>query len=136
MSEPTRQYEYYVEDGKQRVRLADGREVCDFCLAPDPPWSYPQAPMPIVGHAVITHSDDDWGACDGCHELIQRGTIGKLVRRAVEEQRRHVPEGTRLPDGIVRYPSLSQSLMLMRENVLRFMDARNGPPVRVSQKPA
>lgn len=126
---PSYQYERYTKGGKWRVRFADGREVCDFCLTPNPTWSYPTAPMPIQGHPVITASDDDWGVCNRCHELIKAGNIGALVRHAVDTQRQQVPPGTMLADGLVTYPSLGASYALMRENVLRFMDARNGPPV-------
>jgi hypothetical protein len=127
---PTHQYEHYTKDGKHRVRFADGREVCDFCLTPDPTWSYPTAPMPIAGHPVIGASD--WGVCDKCHELLKAGNIGALVRHAVAEQRRQVPPGTVLADGLVTYPPIGTAYAVMRENVLRFMDARNGPPTRAN----
>lgn len=129
---PTHEFVRYIgPDGESRVDFADGREVCDFCLTPDPPWEYPAAPMPITGHYLISRSDDSFGLCDTCHQLVQIGNIGRLVRWICEEQKRQMPAGTLLPDGFVAYPSLSIMLVQVRENVLRFLDARSGPPVRV-----
>lgn len=64
-------------------------EVCDFCLAPNPPWT-----IPLLEHATtvlayrdldVTSVDDDalWGACDECAELIRTRSIGKLRNRAL-----------------------------------------------------
>lgn len=117
-------YEHYLDDrGIERVRRRAGGEVCDFCLEPDPAWTYPAALMEVIGHPVITHSDDEWGACDECHRLIEAHDLGGLVERTVTMQPRHHP-----PDPLVRYPPLPLFRRLARRNILRFMDARTGPP--------
>jgi hypothetical protein len=96
--------------------------MCDFCLHPDVRWEYPATRMPVVGHALITHSEDEWGACDECKNLIEAHKLGPLVERCVKgQQEADFPaEYTTPPLAIMRRQ--------MRENLLRFMDARTGPP--------
>lgn len=65
--------------------------VCDFCLAPNPRWSFP-----LLEHATTTLFSPDimanvtavdvdawWGACDTCADLIRNRCIGKLRDRAL-----------------------------------------------------
>lgn len=122
-------YEIYVdEQGRRRARPRDHAIRCDFCLAtlavPDC-WTYPAAPMEIVGPEGRPYqaSDDDWAACQTCHELIAGSRIGELVERMVAEHPRNFPE----TEARV-YPPVSLRRRWARENLLRFMDARTGPP--------
>lgn len=77
----------------------------------------------IVGHEVVTHSDDPWGACDECHDLIEAGNTAQLVERMVERQPRHAPPGAICPP-------LPIMRRIMRANVRAFMAARTGPAER------
>jgi hypothetical protein len=118
------EYERYVDkDGKRRVRRRKGDEVCDFCLKPHPTWSYPAAPMEIVGHHAMSGSDDEWAACDECHALIEAHNLGGLVERVVAMQPVHRPA-----DDVIYYPPVPVARRKARQNLLRFMDARTGPP--------
>lgn len=96
--------------------------VCDFCLGPDPRWQYPAAPMPIQGHPLIDESDDEWCACDECKLLIEAHNLEGLLERCLElHMAMEIPADYRKPPrSVVR--------RTLRENLLRFMDARRGPP--------
>jgi hypothetical protein len=96
---------YVDEHGDFRVERAT--PVCDFCLAPNPAWEYPAAPVHIVGHPEITDSDDE---------------------RMVHQQRRNAPEGSIQDGAVLHYPSMAMSRRTCRHNVLSFFDARTGPP--------
>lgn len=116
-----------------QVFRKDGQEVCDFCLAPGPTWEFPAAPMPVHGHFVIGASVDEWAACDTCKELIVASKLGALIEHCVSTQRELWPTGTpgTLPSGargVVAHPPLPLHRRQMRENLLRFLDARTGPP--------
>lgn len=111
-------------DEHGRPVASTSQPVCDFCLALNPTWEYPAAPMPIQGHHTIDRSEDEFAACDECHRMIEQKSVGALVERMVTEQRRHLTEsGTAAlfkPVPIHRRES--------REILLRFFDARTGPP--------
>lgn len=111
----------FRDDGTLIMRRTDNVEVCDFCLTPGPTWEYPAAPMEIVGHPLIDRSDDEWGACDECHRLIEAHNIGALVERLVKVQGQHQIG----PD--VKLKPLPLARREARQNILRFMDARLGP---------
>lgn len=122
-------YDTFIDrDGKVAARSLLGHEVCDFCLTPHPTWEYPAALMEVVGHAVITHSNDEWGACDRCHAFIEAKNLQGLMRYAVRQQRKLYPPGS-AHGGAIAYRSLRESERLMMRNILRFMDARTGPAV-------
>jgi hypothetical protein len=103
--------------------------ICDFCLAPDPPWTYPAAPMELDS-AIFDASVDDFAVCDDCHQLIAAGDVAGLTLRIVQLQQVHVPPGTVIDGGLVTYPPQLIALERAKFNVLRFMDARTGPPTR------
>lgn len=102
------------------VETAPGQVVCDFCGAPSVAWSYPCGEMPIVGHHVITRTDDDWAACDNCHALIEAGNIDRMARAMVERQRKNVNNPAFIP-----LPR-RRALRNQRINLIRFMKARIG----------
>lgn len=122
---------YRDEDGQLHAYLPGG-PACDFCLTPfadvREAWTYPAAPMPVVGHPVITDSPDDWAACEICHKLIEAKRLGALVEWALAQQERMAPEGTIKGDHVVTYPPMAIRRRRFRENLLRFFDARTGPP--------
>lgn len=118
-------YVHYTEGGRQYVRRR-GQPVCDFCLAPwHDEWTYPAAPMPIVGGPVIGGSDDDFAVCEECHRLLQASRIGELVERIVTMQPINEP-----PNEWRTYKPKPIARRAARENVLRFLDARKAPPYR------
>jgi hypothetical protein len=96
--------------------------MCDFCLSRDVRWEYPAAPMDVTGHPFITHSHDEWAACDGCKDLLEAHKLGPLVERCIQGhlEAEKPAEWTEPPMSVMRRQ--------MRENLLRFMDARTGPP--------
>lgn len=113
--------------GHRLLSRVDEGYVCDFCLAPAPAWEYPCGPVPIAGVGPIGASEDEWGACDECHRLIEQASVGALVERIVTEQRRNIPPGTEHGGQVVAYPPLPIARRHARENVAAFMDARTGP---------
>ena len=131
MSPMSDDYNVY-EDGKgiRRTVLKGGRVVCDFCLAPNPGWTYPAGFTAIYGHHLIDVSDDEWGACDDCHVLIEAVNIEGLVERMAEMQPVHSP-----PDKQHVYPPLAVRRRISRQNVIAFFKARSGPAEHDSYPP-
>jgi hypothetical protein len=126
------EYEIYTDaKGRRRVRRPGGGIVCDWCLKPltfEEVWTYEVASMPIVGHPFITNSDDDWAACDECHDLIEAGDDEGLVRRMVEMQPIHSPED---PAHGKIYPPMVLRVVGAMRNVDEFKRARLPvPPYR------
>lgn len=102
--------------------------ICDFCLSPRPRWSYPTAPMEIVGGPIYTASQDDFAVCEDCHRLLAAGDILGLTERIIRWQPRYVPAGSVRDGGVVIYPHESARRASAMANILRFMDARRGLP--------
>lgn len=75
-------------DGTKVLEVAPGQEVCDFCLTPEPTWEYPCGPMsfPSMHPDDVNASDDEWAACDTCHELIEGGYMMRLAQHMVRTQ--------------------------------------------------
>lgn len=61
--------------------------VCDFCLKPDPRWSF-DGPDPaagvqeVAGQTVIKGDSGVWAACTACSNLVKRGRAVELAKRA------------------------------------------------------
>ena len=96
--------------------------ICDFCLGPNPTWEYPAVDMPIKGHPFIDRTDDEWAACEECHRLLQQHSLGALVERCCRAQ---IVLAQTAPNVVV--PPLPILRRQLRENLLRFMDARSAP---------
>jgi hypothetical protein len=107
--------------------------ICDFCLGPDPVWDYPTAPIhDIEGPSPFTAlAGDGFACCRACHALLLRGDIVGLAERIVREQPVNVPPGSEKDGGIVVYPHRGAHRGYAMQAILRFMDARTGPPVRL-----
>jgi hypothetical protein len=116
---------YEDASGRRHAILKGGRIICDFCLAPNPPWTYPAGHVHIVGHRAITDSDDPWAACDTCHDLIEAENHVELVEHMLRGQKHHSP-----PDARRIYPPDLILRLTLRENVMRFLAARTGPAER------
>ena len=59
--------------------------VCDFCSTPGPRWKYPA--HSYVDERAGYASIGEWGACQRCHDLIEKGddrSKRELVRLALE----------------------------------------------------
>jgi hypothetical protein len=95
--------------------------MCDFCLSPDVTWEYPATRMPLVGHPIIDVSEGAWAACDGCYRLVEDKQIGALVERSIKGQ-----EQAETP-GYVAMQDIYKLRRQLRDNILRFFDARTGP---------
>jgi len=120
------EYRVYVSPtGARRVMLKGAQIVCDFCMAPEAPWVYPCGNMPIMGHRMITHSDDPWGACDECHNFIEADQYDMLVEHMIKKQKEHRP-----PDNATVYPPEDLMRVFLRQNVINFRKARIGPVER------
>jgi hypothetical protein len=96
--------------------------VCDFCLSPDVRWEFPATNMPLKGHPLINESEGEWAACDGCKDLVAAHKLGPLVERCIKGMQ----EAAR--PGYAHAKPLPIWRRELRENLLRFMDARTGPP--------
>lgn len=67
--------------------ISSGMGVCDFCENRNPTvWQYPckdfELPIPSPFDRHVPLSTGDWGACNECSELIEKGHKEKLARRA------------------------------------------------------
>jgi hypothetical protein len=121
-----RDFKVRLEDDGN-LHLVTDDPVCDFCCLGAPAWTYPAARMEIVGHPVMTASRDDWACCEQCHAFIEAHDldglfeyIKKMFRRSLYEQR--------LAGKEMYEPG--EVWENARQNVLRFFDARLGPPFR------
>lgn len=80
-------------EGEHRVTEHEG-PVCDFCLAPDPRWTFvcteEQTEARIVvtaetTHRIIAQHSKEWAACTRCSNLIQRKNTARLADVAARE---------------------------------------------------
>jgi hypothetical protein len=67
-------------DGGEMIEPIPGMGVCDFCTATPVAWEYPCGAVVILNHI----SADSWGACQGCHQLIQGNEHVQLIVRALD----------------------------------------------------
>ena len=99
--------------------LGAGRECCDFCTAPDPPWTYPAEDFIIaMPDGPDVGSEGGWGACEHCHDLIEADDRrGLLMRSALRFA--------------VRYQiNFSAVVEPIERNQQGFFDHRTGEAVR------
>jgi hypothetical protein len=72
--------------------------VCDFCATPGAAWEYPAHPFQTAEvlrllpegeiDTITRHSSDGaWGACERCHDDIERGDWNRVVYRALRGER-------------------------------------------------
>jgi len=52
---------------------------CDFCSELNPTWKYLCISFKLDG--IPASSQDDWSACDACHDLIEKDAWQKLAER-------------------------------------------------------
>lgn len=103
-------HEYTTKDGKRYVRVAIADPMCDFCMAPKPPWAYPAKFVPVSAYAIL-NDVEHWSVCDLCHRLLETEDIDGLVKRIFDS-----------PSHLTR--------KRIRRIIVRFLDARMGPPTR------
>jgi len=78
------------------VRVAP-HPVCDFCSSAEPRYLEDCETFEVVGlndaggMAYIGKSDNDWAACEVCHQLVQGKKWRQLERRAVDAIQRKYP---------------------------------------------
>lgn len=119
-------FEHTRPDGSLELQIAPGQLVCDFCLAPNPSWEYPCGPVAIVGNPNIEASDDEWTACDTCHQLIENfRNVGQIARDMVRRQ----PAPARPEFGERPF---EEAVAIQTVNLAMFTAARKGParPIR------
>jgi hypothetical protein len=104
-----------------RTYIEPTEPVCDFCLVTRPTWEYPAERMPLLGHPLVDESEGEWAACDECHALIDAHKLQELIDRCIKAQ---IEAET---PGYVVSPALYIMRRKLRENLLRFFDARTGP---------
>lgn len=98
----------------------DTVNVCDFCTAPGPVWTYPVSPIRLRLNAQQDYVDDgEWYACDACYQDIEADRWPLVVKRW----------GERNPDAVEN----KQALITLGEFLRAFIKARNGPPSRIHQ---
>lgn len=100
------------------IEVAPGQHVCDFCMTAPPTWEYPCGWVTLTANAVFGASDDEWAACDACHDLIEAGDLDALVNHLVELAQRAIKD---MPGRVVQPEAL-------RINLEGFFEAREGPP--------
>lgn len=118
-------------EGTGETFLEAPEPMCDFCLSPDVTWEFPATRMPLQGHPLIDVSEGAWAACDDCRRLVESTQIGALVERSIKGQ-----EQAETP-GYVEMQNVYKLRRQLRENILRFLDARTGParPFSESENP-
>lgn len=101
---------------------------CDFCLAPNPPWTYPCGSYHVaIGTKNITGgtatesygSVGDWGACDACHDDIEADCWGNVLERNLRSD----------PERMVE-PLRTLLSIKIREMWRDFERSRTGPAYR------
>jgi hypothetical protein len=72
---------------------AEVKGVCDFCIAPDPIWTYPaksfhldvaELQEPGATHTQSYGSVGDWGACQRCYEDIEADRWDDIMERNLQ----------------------------------------------------
>ncbi len=66
-----------------------GAEVCDFCSAADPVWTYPAREFAVTVYAW--GSGGGWASCARCADLIERGAWAALAERPSTPTRNCAP---------------------------------------------
>lgn len=118
-------------------RPADNMEVkgvCDFCISPDPIWTYPCKSFSIeIGMKVEPGGTDtksygsvsDWGACQQCHDDIEADRWTAIAERNLDYEpiRRQEPIRSYL---IVKLEEMYKAFRLHRTGPA-YLEA-DGPP--------
>lgn len=108
--------------------LVRDNPICDFCLAENPTWSYPASPMNIELRGAIDATQDDWAACDRCHELLERKDWRTLAVHCLETQAKRFKDGEKIMP-ILNNPTLrTKALARLVVHFLDFEEHRTGPP--------
>lgn len=63
----------------RKVLYESATEICDFCGAPDPKWSYPCEDFDVMGVGSV----GAWDACSRCRDCIDQGGRLSLYKRAI-----------------------------------------------------
>jgi hypothetical protein len=58
------------------------QNVCDFCAMPSVSWQYPARSFDAM--PGVFGSLGEWGACETCHDLIERQNWTALAKRSAE----------------------------------------------------
>lgn len=116
----------YVDPVTGERRTSRFQEMCDFCTQRGAlPWTYPCGLVDLRAqmNPLMTHSNDDWAACERCHELIEAGDIEGLIARMLEKT---------LGEAITDMSKLTLVIVRgeIRKHLARFTAARTGPAVR------
>lgn len=116
----------YVDPETGEHRASRFREMCDFCgQRVALPWSYPCGLVDLreMRNPLMSHSNDDWAACEGCHSLLEVDDIEGLISRMLEKV---------LGEAVEDMPSFQLLLVRrdVRKHLARFTAARTGPAVR------
>lgn len=99
---------------------------CDFCSAPDPPWTHPSADF-VMEDEGWGSADNAWSACETCHALIMAEERDKLVSRAVRTffTTQQIPMDARL---------MQEVRKKVRRMHAGFWANRNGEPYQENPK--
>lgn len=92
--------------------------VCDFCLAPDPPWEYPAKTTMLPAG---TESLGSWCACDACRELIDADKREELASRSRVKHK--------------EMTGLSFPMSVIRQTQAQFWSNKTGPAREVKLTP-
>lgn len=120
----------YVDPETGERRTSRFELICDFCSQRKPlTWSYPCGEVDLreLKNPLMTHSNDDWAACEECHALIEADDIEGLISYMLDQL---------LGESIKEMPlvGLVNVRRDMRKHLERFSAARTGPAVREPER--
>lgn len=109
---------------ERELSAMPGREVCDFCHAPDPVWLFGCGDVTIMSVAAVGHagvedhnSQDEWTACEKCKFLVDRSQVKRLADRCARLMLDNMR--TERPELADRLPPLRE----MRRDMTRLQQA-------------
>lgn len=61
--------------------MSESEYVCEFCRRTDAKWIYLTAPFDLEGVNLESQTDNEWGACDPCANLVDKHDVEGLFQR-------------------------------------------------------
>lgn len=72
-----------VKIRRQRIGVAGGGPVCDFCISPNRRWRYRTSRFHLPAEdGFQSYTDDgEWAACDSCKDDMEAGAFDAIDAR-------------------------------------------------------
>jgi len=113
----------FAEEGLD-VEIRSTEPICDFCSRHEVAWAYTAKDF-VPTDAVPWGSRGGWGACDGCHELIEKDDYLGLAERSLDN---FAFEEQGIPNNYIMRSIVFRSIQMMHA---AFRSMRYGPAIRV-----